>query len=195
MTARRSSAPPTEEGFAQLLQDNIAVNDLLRQQVESGLTGLHRPIEQLGVLLSRPVFIVTALVLALMWIGLNLDLQLTRHLPWDAPPFNWLQGLIGLLSLLVTGTVLVSQARQAQLAEQRAQLQLQFIVLNEQRSAKTIQLLEELRRDLPNVHNRLDEEAEVMKQSASPEAILEALEALSEGGETALPPRDEDTGG
>ena len=94
-----------------------------------------------------------------------------------------------MLSLLITSTVLVAQARQGQLAEQRAQLQLQFIVLNEQRSAKTIQLLEELRRDLPNVHNRLDKEAEVMKQSASPEAILEALETLSEGGATALPPQ------
>ena len=69
---------------------------------------------------------------------------------------------------------------------------LQFIVLNEQRSAKTIQLLEELRRDMPNVRNRVDEEAEVMQQSTSPEAILEAMDTLAEGGEMALPPQQDD---
>ncbi|GGR11035.1 DUF1003 domain-containing protein [Deinococcus ruber] len=174
----------------QLIQENTAVNELLRQQAEAGLTNLHRPIEQVGILLSRPTFIITSGVLFLLWIFLNLDLKFVSHHPWDEPPFFWLQGLIGALSLLVASTVLVSQARQAQLAEQRAQLQLQFIVLTEQRSAKTIQLLEELRRDLPNVIDRVDADAEVMQQPADPEAILDAMNTLADAGETALPPKD-----
>ena len=165
-----------DERVAQLLQENSAVNDLLSQQAEAQLSNLHRPIERLGGLLSRPAFIVTVLCLFLLWMAVNLDLELSGHSPWDAPPFFWLQGLVGAFGLIVTSTVLVSQARQAQLAEQRAQLQLQFGVLIEQRSAKTIQLLEELRRDLPGVHDRVDEQAEVMQHSTKPEAILEALD-------------------
>ena len=90
--------------------------------------------------------------------------------------------------LVVTSIVLVAQARQAQLAEQRSQLQLQFVVLTEQRTAKIVALLEELRVDLPNVRNRVDENAEVLMEPIKPEAILSALETFSEAGETALPP-------
>lgn len=173
-----------------LLQENAEINALLQEHVESGLTNLHRPLEQFGVLLSRPSFILTALLGFLAWIALNLELKWTHHTPWDQPPFYWLQGLVGLLSLLVTVTVLVGQARQGQLAEQRAQLQLQIVLLIEQRSAKTIALLEELRRDLPNVHNRLDEDAIAMQQSSDPQAILEAINTLENGGATSLPPGD-----
>ncbi|WP_424952677.1 DUF1003 domain-containing protein [Deinococcus sp.] len=165
-----------DERVAQLLLENSAVNDLLRQQAEAQISNLHRPIERFGGLLSRPAFIVGALCLFLLWVAVNLDLQLTGRRPWDAPPFFWLQGLVTTIGLIVTTTVLVSQARQAQLAEQRAQLQLQFVVLIEQRGAKTIELLEELRRDLPGVHDRVDEQAEVMQHPTRPEAILEALD-------------------
>jgi dGTP triphosphohydrolase len=37
-------------------------------------------------------------------------------------------------------------------------------------------LVEELRRDLPNVKDRHDPEAEVMKQAADPHVVIEALE-------------------
>ena len=104
--------------------------------------------------------------------------------------FRSLQGLITFLALVVTSIVLVSQARQGQIAEQRNQLQLQFAVLNEQRSAKIIGLLEELRSDLPDVRDRIDEDAEVLGQPTKPEAILQAMETLDSAGETALPPKE-----
>lgn len=66
---------------------------------------------------------------------------------------------------------------------------MQIALLTEQRSAKLIELLEELRRDLPNVHNRMDEAAELMAQASDPAAIVEALTTLDEGGETSLPPQ------
>jgi len=180
--------PPQDERLAELLHENAEINSLLQQQVAANLTNLHRPLEQFGILLSRPTFILTALTLFALWILFNLRFKFTTHTPWDEPPFFWLQGLIGLLSLMVTITVLVSQARQAQLAEQRAQLQLQIVLLTEQRSAKIIALLEELRRDLPNVKDRVDVDANVMQQASTPGAILEALNTLSEGGPTSLPP-------
>jgi hypothetical protein len=42
--------------------------------------------------------------------------------------------------------------------------------------AKLISLVQELRTDLPNVHNRDDSEAEVMKQATDLQAVLEVLE-------------------
>ena len=176
--------------IAQLIQENAAVNDLLKKQAEAGLTNLHRPIEQIGALIARPQFIIGTISIFIGWIAINLTLKATHRPVWDQPPFYWLQGLITFLALVVTAIVLIAQARQAQIAEQRSQLQLQFAVLNEQRSAKIIELLEELRSDLPNVRDRIDEDAEVLGQSTKPEAILQAMETLADVGETALPPKE-----
>ncbi|MDQ2800666.1 MAG: DUF1003 domain-containing protein, partial [Armatimonadota bacterium] len=94
----------------------------------------------------------------------------------DPPPFYWLQGVVGLGALLLTIVVLITQNRQARMAERRAQLDLQVNLLAEQKIAKLIALVEELRRDLPTVRDRHDPEAEAMKEAADPQAVLAALE-------------------
>jgi len=71
---------------------------------------------------------------------------------------------------------LIKQNRQEKLAEQRAQLGLQLNLLSEQKIAKLIALIEELRRDIPNVQDRFDAEAEVMKQAADPTVVIDTLE-------------------
>jgi uncharacterized membrane protein len=172
-----------DDQFKQLISENAQINALLRAQADAGRTQLHRPIERLATVLSHPLFSLSALLLALAWIVVNTDLQVTRHRAWDTPPFFWLQGVVGALSLVITTTVLVSQSRQGQLAEQRADLQLQVTLLTEQRTAKLIELLEELRRDLPNVQDRRDEQAEAMQQPGSATAILEALDSAPVGPE------------
>ncbi len=172
-----------DQRFEQLLSQNAEINALLEQQAEATLTTLHRPIQRFAQLLGRPGFIFTALTLFLLWIILNINLSTFIHRAWDAPPFFWLQGLIGLLGLIITSTVLIAQARQAKLAEQRSQLQLQIVLLTEQRSAKIIGLLEELRRDLPSVRDRQDTEAEAMQQAGDPQTILKTLDHLAEQAE------------
>ena len=44
---------------------------------------------------------------------------------------------------------------------------LELAILSEQKIAKVIQLLEELRRDNPNIHDRRDPEAETMSRAAA----------------------------
>ena len=95
---------------------------------------------------------------------------------FDPPPFNKLGLLVSTSALLMTTGVLIRQSRQEKLAEQRAQLTLQLSLLSEQKIAKLIGLVEELRRDLPNVHDRHDPEAEVMQEAADPHTVLTALE-------------------
>lgn len=179
--------PAKDRAIHSVVEENIVVNEVLRQQAEQGLTTLHRPLEQVGALVGRPTFVFSVLGVFAAWIGLNLWLKFSGRPVWDEPPFFWIQGVIGLLALLVTATVLVAQARQGQISEQRSQLALQIALLTEQRTAKLIELMEELRRDLPNVHDRQDEAAEVMGQASDPAAIVDALTTLNEGDETSLP--------
>ena len=61
------------------------------------------------------------------------------------------------------------------------------MIINEQKTAKVIQLLEELRRDMPQVPDRVDPEAAAMALPADPEVMLEVIK---ETQEIALPPAD-----
>lgn len=76
----------------------------------------------------------------------------------------------------MTIAVLIKQNWQEKLAEQRAQLSLQLNLLSEQKIAKLITLVEELRCDLPDVQNRHDPEAEGMQQAVDPRMVVNALE-------------------
>jgi uncharacterized membrane protein len=80
---------------------------------------------------------------------------------------------------LISTGVLIHQARQEQVSEERSHLMLQLNLITEQKIAKLIALVEELRTDLPNVKNRADLEAEIMQQTIDPQAILEVLQQAS----------------
>lgn len=170
-----------DDRLRQIVDENAEIKALFLQQAEADRTNLHLPIERFAKLAAQPAFIVTCLCLFGLWIAVNTDLHLTGHRAWDQPPFFWLQGLVTGFSLIITVTILIAQSRQGKIAEQRADLQLQVILLIGQRSAKLIELTEELRRDLPNVHDRHDEQAEVLQQVMTPDEILKALKAKDEG--------------
>ncbi len=141
-----------------------------------------RAIETLTGTLGRPAFLYAVLGVVLAWIVGNLAAgRFARHV-WDPPPFPWLQGVVGLSALLMTIVVLITQNRMGKMAERRAQLDLQMSLLVEQKATKLIELMEELRRDLPSVRNREDLQAEAMAEAADPAALLTALEVTLEHG-------------
>ncbi len=72
--------------------------------------------------------------------------------------------------------VLIKQNRLAKLEEQRVHLELQVNLLTEQKTAKLINLIEELRHDLPMVKDRHDPESEALQKPTDPEQVLSALD-------------------
>ncbi|MCY7386852.1 MAG: hypothetical protein LH481_02125, partial [Burkholderiales bacterium] len=56
-------------------------------------------------------------------------------------------------------------------------------LLTEQKTTKIIQLLEELRRDLPNVRDRLDPETEVLQHPTNPQQVVTTMEHRREADE------------
>ena len=75
----------------------------------------------------------------------------------------------------MTALILTTQRREDQLAGHREQLTLELAILSEQKSAKIIELLEEMRRDDPSLKNRVDHEAAAMSTPADPQAVLDAI--------------------
>lgn len=136
---------------------------------------MQRSVETLTAWIGQPRFIAGLTIIIAAWILGNL---LTSHLginAWDPAPFAWLQGGLGILALYVTVLILTTQRREDQLAGYREQLTLELSILGEQKSAKIIALLEEMRRDNPNLKNRVDEEAAAMAVPADPQAVLDAI--------------------
>ena len=88
---------------------------------------------------------------------------------------------LGLLALYVTVLILTTQRREDQLAGYREQLTLELAILSEQKSAKIIALLEEMRRDSSSLTNRVDEEAVAMAVAADPQAVLDAIKESQAG--------------
>lgn len=165
----------------QLNQSVEPVSSLL-QRAERGVSPHQRRIEHATAQIGRPRSLYWILILALAWAGFNLTAPRLGWWAFDPAPFALLQGLISLSALLMTTTILITQNRQTARAEQRSQLELQVNLLAEQKVAKLIALIEELRRDMPSVRDRVDEVAETMKAPVDPHAVLSALEKTVEGG-------------
>ena len=155
---------------------------------------LQRFIERLTAWIGRPRFIAALTVVIMLWVAGNVAMTLSGRPPWDDPPFAWLQGALGLLALYVTILILTTQRREDQLAGYREQLTLELAILGEQKSAKIIALLEEMRRDNPLLRNRVDEEAAAMAVAADPQAVLDAIKESEDSPLTAelMSPADPD---
>ena len=97
-------------------------------------------------------------------------------LPFGLPIFDAKQVGVDIAALLIATGVLVQQSRQDRLAEQRSHLTLQINLLTEQKIAKLIELVEELRQDLPTIRDRHDLEAQIMQQATDPQIVLDILQ-------------------
>ena len=78
--------------------------------------------------------------------------------------------------------ILATQAREEEAARHRSQLTLQLASLSEQKIAKVIALLEEQRRDSPQLASRHDREAEEMSKPVDPGHVLERIKDTHEEG-------------
>ncbi len=147
---------------------------------------LQRLVENLTAWIGRPVILAALSVLITAWIAGNLVMRGMGMAPLDAPPFAWLQDALSLFALYVTVLILTTQRREDQLSVYREQLSLELAILGEQKSAKIIALLEEMRTDHPGLRNRTDAEADALAVAANPDAMLTAIRERQDSP----PPRD-----
>ena len=156
----------------------------LHARAEEDVTRHQRSVEALAAHLGKPRALYTIGAVAVVWMCLNVGMSLTGRAALDPPPFGWLQGFTSLGALLMATTVLATQNRQRKISDERAQLDLQVNLLSERKLAKLIALVEELRRDMPNVKNRTDSLADAMTHAVDPHAVVSALQETIEGATT-----------
>src|ERR1017187_3778891 len=187
---------PFESERDQTSQNIEAVLDFYTRE-EQKISRSQRILERISHFIGQPVFLGFILLFVALWMLANAVLRQFGMAEFDPAPFSWLQGIVGLGALLTATVVLTKQNRLTKLAEQRAHLDLKVTLLTEQTAAKLIDLLEQWRRDVPNVSNRHDPEAAALKQSMNPDLVLAALDERSEPDERLKPVGEakEDAGG
>jgi uncharacterized membrane protein len=138
-------------------------------------TSLQRTLTKLASLLARPWLLGVLTLLAIGWVALNLLGARFGFSVLDPPPFVWLVNAISVASFCIVVLIYATQRHDDQLAQLREQLTLELALLSEQKTAKVIQLLEEFRRDIPLVHNRVDQQADAMAEPADPQRVVQAI--------------------
>jgi uncharacterized membrane protein len=167
--------PPSESDRDQVSQNIDAVQDFYTR-AEQEISHSQRILERISGFIGRPVFLGFILLFVALWTLVNVALHHFGMAGFDPAPFSLLQGIVGLGSLLTATVVVTKQNRLADMAARRAHLDLKITLLTEQKTAKLIDLLEELRRDLPNVRDRHDPEASALQKAMNPDRVLATLD-------------------
>jgi uncharacterized membrane protein len=169
--SRASPDVDRSQPLAEHIEESLEVVASFR--MDGPTSRLQRLIDRTTDLIAQPILVAVLLVAIALWIGGNL---LAKDHALDASPFSLLELVATLAGLMVALLILVTQRREDRLAERRAQLTLELALLADKKSAKIIALLEEMRRDHPELADRVDRESEDMAKPADPNSVLAAID-------------------
>ena len=125
------------------------------------------------------------------WIPLNTGVLKLRHISGFYPyPFSLLTMIVSLEAIFLSTFVLIAQNRLSIQSEQRAEFDLQVNLLAEQKAAKTIEMLDEITKQLNGMSRRFnlppDPEVEALKRSPAPQEMLQVMEETVKGEAAAV---------
>jgi uncharacterized membrane protein len=152
---------------------------LLHAEHHRKSTIAERVVDRATAWVGRPRFLLALLVGAILWVLLNIALLRSGFSPPDPPPFGWMELVLTGAALLIAIMILASQRRADRFANLREQMSLEATLLTEQKTRKIIELLEELRRDSPEIPDREDLEANQMASKADPHEVMAVIEEVT----------------
>ena len=181
MATEKHTETPDEKGdLSSSAKENLEVLAGIYEREDSRVSGVRLVIERISAFFGSPAYFAFAVVFIVGWVLVN---TWGADAGWkyvDEPPFFWLQGIVSSNALLLTVAVLIRQNRMAQLAEHRAHLDLQINLLTEQKATKILQIVDELRRELPALRGQSDAEVEELVKPADAHAILHEIKRLDD---------------
>lgn len=154
---------------------NIETVISLQANQERSVPVAERALGKVAAAFGRARFLYSQIAFFSLW-GLISHFIPDTLAQWDLPVMDLQNHGLDMAALLITTGVLVRQTQQDKIAERRSHLMLQINLLNEQKIAKVIELIEELRADTPDIANRFDWEASIMQQSTDPQVVLDILQ-------------------
>jgi uncharacterized membrane protein len=167
-------------------QDTDSVEMTIQRMAELHAAHLqsHSPLQRLVSRFTRTIYnpraAAVVLLAVLLWVILNTVAPRIGLQAFDGPPFAYLQVAASVVALFTTLLILATQSREEEAGRHRSQLTLQLASLSEQKIAKVIELLEEQRRDNPQLASRRDPQADEMSKPADPAQVLDRIKDTHE---------------
>jgi uncharacterized membrane protein len=169
------SSPTPADRSAHLEQNVDSVREVQKREREQRPSS-HRIVDRISRIIGRPLYLIGLFAFVASWIIVNLLVRRWGHPAWDPPPFPLLDGILSLAAIVSTTIILIAQNRQTRIETRHAHIALQVNLMTEQKVAKVINLLEELRRDMPMVKDRYDPQAALLSQKTDALQVLTAIE-------------------
>jgi len=121
-----------------------------------------------------------------LWVLLNIGILRVPYLTqFDPYPFGLLTLVVSLEAIFLSTFVLIAQNNLSALSERRAELDLHVNLLAEQKTAKVLELLDHMARQLDTMHGQFnytpDAETEALKLSPEPDEVVTVMEEVSKG--------------
>ena len=126
--------------------------------------------------LGQPLAILVFMICTVVWMAANAILPLLGWHAIDTPPFSTMGTVLTVLAVVTTLIILTTQQHESRLSESRAQLTLELAMLGEQKSSKIIEMLDALRRDMPQVATVIDPTVQALSTPTAPQDMLYTLE-------------------
>jgi uncharacterized membrane protein len=130
---------------------------------------------------GKPISLVIVTACIAGWVTLNTVLHAYGRAVLDPPPYPALSCAASVAALYLAAMIVATQKHDDELALHRDQLTLELAILSDQKSAKIIRLLEEMRLNDPDQGDHADAEAEAMAVPANPRAVLDKLRSMQAG--------------
>ncbi len=165
----------SENGTTHVDEAIDAVADLERD-AQDAISRHQRWIARVTNRIGQPLTFYLVVVFVVLWITSNLAVLNANGKTFDPPPFSWLQGTLTLSGLLVAILILTTANRVAKIDTQRDKLTLQINLLNERRTAKLVRMIDELRRDSPNIPTHDDPEVVQLSEPTNAQEVSKAIE-------------------
>ena len=174
MESDPKAAPGAAAELSQHLAESIEDLTAFHEAHYLGASWMQRLFDRGTAIVGTPLALVVLTLGLAAWIGAVALFDPGRG---GEDAFAWLELGSTCAALLVAVLILVTQRREDILAQRRSQLILELAILSDKKAAKIIALLEEMRRDAPDLNDRVDAESADM---AIPTNVLEVVAAIDQ---------------
>jgi uncharacterized membrane protein len=161
------------ESLTTVVERNIETMERHRKEAEEGRTTQDRIADWITHFSGSMIFVYFHVLWFGVWILLNVGFDGLK--PFDPFPYGLLTTIVSLEAIFLSTFVLVSQNRQAAIAEQRTELDLQINLLSEYELTRVLMLVDALAEKL-DVEICDREELKELEQDVEAASVLHQIE-------------------
>jgi uncharacterized membrane protein len=166
-----------QPGIASVVERNIKSIEKHRRDAENARTFQERIADAITRISGSLTFVLLHVVWFGVWVAANVGFFGIE--PFDPFPFGLLTTIVSLEAIFLSTFVLVSQNRQSEIADRRAQLDLQINLLAEYEITRLLKLQDAMAKHA-GIEEVDSDEMNELENDVEPEAVLEKLESEEE---------------